>query len=155
MGEALGIEDVLREHPFTTGMRPEHLRELAGCAREVLLAAGTFPIREGDAADTFYALRDGAVAIEVHAPSGPLVVQTLHAGDVLGWSWLFPPYRSAFDARVVEPARALAFNAPCLRGKAERDHELGYALMLRMARVFTSRLAATRLQLLDLYGPRA
>lgn len=155
MGEVHGIDVVLRDHPFTSGMRPEHQHELAACAKNVLLPAGAAPIREGQAADVFYALRDGVVAIEVPAPTGPLVVQTLHAGEVLGWSWLFPPYRWSFDARVVEPARAVAFDAACLRGKVERDHELGYELMLRVAKVFTSRLAATRLQLMDLYGHRA
>lgn len=152
MGEVQGIAAILQDQPFTTGLRPEHLAVLAGCARNVHLTVGTFPITEGAAADTFYVLREGVVAIEVHSPAGPLVVQTLHAGDVLGWSWLFPPYRSTFDARVVEPVRAIAFDGACLRGKAEADHELGYELMKRMARVFTSRLAATRLQLLDLYG---
>lgn len=152
MGEPHGIAEVLRDHPFTAGMKPEHLAVIAGCAKNVHLAAGARPIVEGQPADTFYALRDGLVAIEVHAPAGPLVVQTLHAGDVLGWSWLFPPYRWTFDGRVVEPVRAIAFDGVCLRGKAERDHELGYELLLRMAKVFTSRLAATRLQLLDLYG---
>lgn len=153
MGEPHGIDVFLQEHPFTAGLRPEHLRELAACAKNVHLAAGARPMVEGGPADTFFILRDGVVAIEVRAPAGePLVVQTLHAGDVLGWSWLFPPYRWTFDARVVEPARAVAFDAACLRGKIERDHELGYALMVRVARVFTSRLAATRMQLLDLYG---
>lgn len=155
MGEPHGLDVVLRDHPFTAGMKPEHLAIIAGCAKNVHLPAGACPLAEGEPADTFYALRDGVVAIEVHTPAGPpLVVQTLHAGDVLGWSWLFPPYRSTFDARVVEPTRAVAFDGVCLRGKAERDHELGYELLLRMAKVFTSRLAATRMQLLDLYGHR-
>ncbi|MCO5167661.1 MAG: cyclic nucleotide-binding domain-containing protein [Planctomycetes bacterium] len=149
------IEDVLRQHPFFEGLAPAHLQLLAGCAKNVLLPAGAYVMREGDPADTFHALRDGAVALEVHAPGGPLVVQTLHGGDVLGWSWLFPPHRCAFDARIVEPTRALALDGVCLREKAERDHELGYALMKRVAKVFTSRLAATRLQLLDLYGHAA
>jgi CRP/FNR family cyclic AMP-dependent transcriptional regulator len=156
VGEPHGIDALLREHPFTAGMKAEHVALIAGCAKNVHLAPGTYALREGDPAGTFYALRDGVVALEVHAPGrGDLVVQTLHAGDVLGWSWLFPPYRWAFDARVVEPVRAIALDGACLRGKAERDHELGYELMTRVAKVFTTRLAATRLQLLDLYGTRS
>lgn len=155
MGEPHDIAQVLKDHPFTAGLRPEQLAIVAGCARNVGLPAGRYAFREGEPASTFYALRDGAVALELHAPGkGGVVVQTLHAGDVLGWSWLFPPYRWTFDARVVEPVRAVAFDGACLRGKAEADHELGYELMKRVARVFTDRLAATRVQLLDLYGAR-
>lgn len=148
------IADELREHSFTQGMRPEHLDLIAGCARNVVLPPG-LAHKEGDPADTFYALREGLVALDVHAPTGQaLVVQTVHGGEVLGWSWLFAPYRWTFDARVVEPVRAVAFDGACLRTKTEADHDLGYELMKRMAQVFTRRLAATRMQLLDLYGAR-
>lgn len=148
------IVDELRAHPFTQGMRPEHLDVISGCGRNVALQPG-LAHKEGDPADTFYALREGLVSLEVHAPTGrPLVVQTVRGGEILGWSWLFEPYRWTFDARVVEPVRAIAFDGACLRKKAEADHELGYELMKRMARVFTGRLAATRMQLLDLYGGR-
>jgi CRP-like cAMP-binding protein len=149
------IEDLLAEHPFCAGMKPEHLHLLAGCGKNVHLPAGKHALRTGEPADTFYALREGVVALEVYSPTGGgLVVQTLHAGEILGWSWLFPPYRWTFDARVVEPVRAIALDGACLRGKAEADHELGYELMKRVAKVFTTRLAATRMQLLDLYGAR-
>ena len=155
MGSVRPIAEELGDHPFGRGLRPEHLALLAGCGRNVTLAPGVL-VREGDPADTFYLLREGVVSLEVHAPGGPpLVVQTLHAGEVLGWSWLFPPHRWTFDARVVETARAIAFDGACLRGKCEADHELGYQLMKRVAQVFTTRLQATRMQLLDLYGPRA
>lgn len=153
MSEARSIAEVLAGEPFTSGLSAEHLALLAGCARNVALVPGPLH-REGEPADAFYLLRGGSVALEVHAPAGALVVETLHAGDALGWSWLFPPHRWSFDVRVLEPARAIAFDGACLRGKCERDHELGYQLMKRVAQVFTGRLAATRLQLLDLYGPR-
>jgi CRP-like cAMP-binding protein len=147
------IADELREHEFTRGMAPEHLTLIAGCGRNVVLTPGSWAFREGDPADTFWLLRAGRVALEVHSPTaGGLVVETLGEGEVLGWSWLFPPHRYAFDARVVEPTRAIAFDGACLRGKAERDPVLGYELMKRVARVFTQRLTATRLQLLDMYG---
>lgn len=147
------IEQLLAEHPFTRGMRPEHLALIAGCARNAHYDRDRYLFREGDPAEAFYVLRQGRVALEVYSPHrGAINVQTLGPGEVLGWSWLFPPYRCTFDARVLEPVRALAFAGACLRGKAEADHELGYELMRRVARVFTDRLAATRLQLLDLYA---
>jgi CRP-like cAMP-binding protein len=76
---------------------------------------------------------------------------TLGAGDILGWSWLFPPYRWKFSARTMEETRALAADGKCLREKAERDHDLGYELLKRFAHVVEERLEATRLQLLNVY----
>ena len=154
MADARSIEEVLTGEPFTAGLAPAHLALLAGCAKNVGLVPG-YIHREGEPADAFYLLRSGSVALEVHGPAGGLVVETLRGGDALGWSWLFPPHRWSFDVRVLEPTRAIAFDGACLRGKCDLDHELGYQLMKRVARVFTARLAAARLQLLDLYGPRA
>ena len=73
---------------------------IAGCAATSALRAGEALFREGEPADTFYLCVTGAVALEVHAPGGPpLVIETLHEGDTVGWSWLFPPYRWHFDGR--------------------------------------------------------
>jgi CRP/FNR family cyclic AMP-dependent transcriptional regulator len=83
------------------------------------------------------------------------VLQTLEPGEIVGWSWLFPPYRWNFDVRALEPLGAIAFDGACLRGKCDRDPALGYTLMKRFARVLSERLGAARLQLLDLYGSAA
>jgi CRP/FNR family transcriptional regulator, cyclic AMP receptor protein len=129
------------------------LAAVAGCGSTGGLAAGAFLAREGAPADTFHLIRRGRVALEVHAPGGaPLVVETVEAGSIVGWSWLFPPYRWAFDVRAVEPTRTIDFDGACLRGRCEEDHELGYRLMQRFAQVMLERLQATRLRLLDLYG---
>lgn len=147
------IRELLDALPLTSGMQPAQLDLVAGCGKNVSFPAGAFLFRAGDPADTFYALRGGRVALEVFAPNrGAISVETLGQGEILGWSWLFPPYRYAFDARALEPVRAIAFDGACLRGKAEADHDLGYELMKRVARVFTDRLTATRMQLLDVYG---
>jgi CRP-like cAMP-binding protein len=79
----------------------------------------------------------------------------LAAGEVLGWSWLIPPYHWKFDARAIEQTRALALDGKCLRTKCEEDHDLGYELLKRFAQIMEERLQATRLQLLDVYGLRA
>lgn len=147
------IAEFLAEHPFTQGLSTAHLEFMAGCAQNVVIKEGEYVFHEGDPADTFYVIRQGRVALEIFSPHrGAVTVQTIHDGEILGWSWLFPPYSSAFDARAVETTRAVAFDGACLRGKAEEDHDLGYQLMKRMARVLSSRLAATRLQILDLYA---
>ncbi len=82
----------------------------------------------------------------------PLVLQTVGAGDILGWSWLIPPYHWMFDAVALEPTRTIALDGRCLRGKCEADRVLGYELLKRFAHIMEQRLQATRLQLLDLYG---
>jgi hypothetical protein len=71
---------------------------------------------------------------------------------VIGWSWLFPPYRWHFDGRALSSVRATSFDGACLRGKCDQDPALGYELMKRFARVFSERLRGTRLRLLDVYG---
>ena len=147
------VEDLIAEQPLVAGMRPEQLAVIAGCARTARFEAGEWILREGSAADRFYFLRSGAVALQIAVPGrDDLLIETLGSGDVLGWSWLFEPYRWQYDARATEAVRALAFDAVCLRGKCETDPALGYELMRRFAGVLLRRLQATRLQLVDVYG---
>jgi CRP-like cAMP-binding protein len=147
------LEHIIAEHPFFENLSPKFLEVIAGCAMNVRFNAGESIYREGQEANHFYLIRQGRVALEVVAPGhGLLRIQTLSAGEVLGWSWLFPPYRWQFDARAVELTRAIAFDGACLRQKCDADHDLGYELMRRFAKIVTERMQATRLQLLDLYG---
>ena len=134
------------------GLGPDQVEQVLGCGSKVQFASGSFIFHEGEDADRFFVIQQGMVALEVFVPGrGPHTISTLHAGDVLGWSWLFPPYRWHFDAQALEPTRALAFDAPCLRAICETDHDIGYALVRRFAEIITQRLQATRLQLLDVY----
>jgi CRP/FNR family transcriptional regulator, cyclic AMP receptor protein len=146
------LERILSAHPFFSALGERYLPLLVGCASNVRYRAGEYIFHEGEVADRFYLLREGKVALEVAAPREQTIgVHTLCAGEVLGWSWLIPPYRWHFDAHVVEPVRAFALDGKCLREKCESDHDLGYALMKQVAQVTTQRLQATRLQMLDIY----
>ena len=134
-------------------MPTRELQVIAGCARNEHVEAGTLLLREGSAADRFFLIRRGRVALELHTPGNrPLIVETLSQGDVVGWSWLFAPNRWPHDARAVESCELVAFDGACLRGKSEADHELGYELMRRFAAVLVETLHATQLQLVDVYG---
>jgi CRP/FNR family transcriptional regulator, cyclic AMP receptor protein len=145
--------DILREQPFFAGMAEAQLDLLAGCASNARFDAGTPIIREGQSADSFWLITHGRAAVEIFVPGrGPVVVHTIGAGDILGWSWLFPPHRWRYDAHAVELVRAIAVDGACLRGKAEADHDLGYELMRRFAAVVIDLLTATRLQLVDMYA---
>ncbi len=147
------LEGILSEHPFFQGLDEEYRRLIVGCASNVRFDAAEFLFLEGEQANHFYVIRHGSVALEVDVPGrGPITVQTLHPGDVAGWSWLFPPYRWHFDARAVEPVRAIALDGACLRGKCDEDPRLGYELFKRFAHIMVDRLQATALQLADVYG---
>jgi CRP/FNR family cyclic AMP-dependent transcriptional regulator len=148
-----GLDELIAASPVFAGLAVAHLELIAGCGVNEHFAAGAHLFREGGPAERFFLIRKGAVALEIDTPGrGALVVETLHRGEVVGWSWLFEPYRWQFDGRATEATRVVAFDGACLRGKCEADHELGYQLMRRFAVSLTERLQATRLQLLDVYG---
>ena len=147
------LESVLADAPFFSGLDEGRLALLAGCAGNVHFAAGESLFREGDPADTFYVVRHGSVALETFVPArGPVLIETIDAGEVIGWSWLFAPYRWHFDARALTVVRATGFDGTCLRQKCEDDPELGYDLMGRFAQVLIERMQWMRLRLLDVYG---
>jgi CRP/FNR family cyclic AMP-dependent transcriptional regulator len=149
------LDSILAEQAFFKGMDPRSLEIIAGCASNVRFAAGDWIFHEGEDASQFYLIRHGKVALKALVPGrGEVPVQTIEEGDVLGWSWLFPPYRWHFSARALELTRATAFDGACLRMKAEADHDLGYELLKRFSQTIIERLQATRLQMLDVYGVR-
>lgn len=144
---------VLTEQPFLKNLTPEQFEKLAGCAFNVHFDEGQFVFREGEAANHFYILTGGKVALEMFAPGrGPITIETLGSNDVLGWSWLFPPFRWHFDGRAVEATDAVAFDAKCLRAICDEDHDVGYELSRQFAHIIMERLQSTRYRLLDLYG---
>ncbi|HZO97930.1 MAG TPA: cyclic nucleotide-binding domain-containing protein [Gaiellaceae bacterium] len=147
------IESLLADVPFFARLAPDHLALVAGCATNVHFDEDEVLFREGEQADVFYLVRHGAVAVEMFAPPrGTTAIETIEAGEIIGWSWLFPPYRWHFDARALVPVRATAFDGACIRGKCADDPALGYALMSQFAQVLIERLQWTRLRLLDVYG---
>ncbi|HTR94202.1 MAG TPA: cyclic nucleotide-binding domain-containing protein [Trebonia sp.] len=143
---------MLSQHEFFAGMDAEYRALIAGCARNAVFGDGSFLFREGEPAQTFYLVREGAVALEITAPGGVLTVQTVGTGEVAGFSWLFGPHRWQFDGRAVGRVHAVELDGVCLRAKCDADPRLGYDLMQRFAGLATRRLQATRLQLMDVYG---
>ena len=146
------IDELIASAPVFDGLDQAQLELIAGCGRNEHVAAGAFLLHEGDPAERFFLIRRGTVALQVQAPGRTLTIETLQAGDPVGWSWLFAPYRWQLDARALEPCELIGFDGVCLRGKCEADHDLGYELMRRFAENLVDRLQATRLQLIDVYG---
>lgn len=140
-------------HPFCRGMSPAHLRILADWAMPARFEKDERVFREGDPANRFYLILTGDVALETYVKDwGTTLIQTLGPGDVLGWSWLFPPYYWHFDARALQPTSAIFFYATRLRERCEQDHEFGYELMKRTTEVVIQRLQKTRQHLLSVCG---
>jgi CRP-like cAMP-binding protein len=153
-GEALSSSDnlgkIITSHPFLKGISPHHFRLLTDCAMLTSFQPEEVIFREGDPANRFYLIQNGLVSIECRTQeSARKRIQTVSAGDVLGWSWLFAPYYWHFDARALEYTQAVFFYGTPLRAECESDHNLGYELVMRMAEVMAKRLQNTRRQLLD------
>ena len=148
-----GLERIVAEHPLFVGLGPAFVKLAAGCAKNTRFDADQYLFHADDAADWIYLVRHGRVALELAAPGRSAVTfDTIGEGDIVGLTWLLPPYRWGYDARALELVRAIALDARCLRDKCEADHGLGYALMKRFLPVLVQRLQATRLQILDVYG---
>ncbi|MCB9832095.1 MAG: cyclic nucleotide-binding domain-containing protein [Planctomycetes bacterium] len=153
--EDMTIEKLLGSHDFFDGMKAEDLALVAGCGSNVVYQPGELIARQGTAADFFLAIRHGRVAVEIYVPSsGALRLETVSENSVVGWSWLFEPYRWHFDIRALELTRAVRFDGHCLRKKCDDDPVLGYDFMKRFAAVAARRLEAARLQIIDIYGKK-
>jgi CRP-like cAMP-binding protein len=147
---------LISEQPFLRSLPPEYLAILAECATRVDFVAGQTIFHEGDIADRFYLIQKGKVALGSHlTPVGQLLVQELGPGEVLGWSWLFPPYVWHFQAEALEKTEAISFNGAHLLIACERNHEFGYELMKRLTQILIRRLQATRKQLVNLHATQS
>ena len=145
------LNESITEHAFFLGMKPEHVAVLTEGAKTAKFKAGDVLFRVNEPANQFYLIESGKVSLEAHEPAdGTMPIQTLGAGEVLGWSWLFPPFLWHFQARAVEPTNAIILSGAHLLVCAERNHDFGYELMKRMAQVVIHRLQATRKRLLAL-----
>ena len=135
-------------HPFLKGLRIDHLSTLSIYAMQTEFTPGQLVLKQGDIANRFYLIQEGKVALQAHNAEGTLDIQTVGPGDVLGWSWLFWPYTWRFDARALEPVKAIFFYGTRLREHCEEDPLFGYELMKRVAQVAIERLQIVRQLLL-------
>lgn len=146
------LERSLKSQPFVSDLDDSQLRFLLGCTKNVRFAAGDYLAREGDKAEALYLIRTGRIALESHIPGrGVVTLESLGAGEIMGWSVMFPPHYWHVDARAVDTTLAFAVDGHCLRDKLEADHSFAYAITRRMLADVHKRLRRTRLQQLDVY----
>ena len=139
----------LAAHPMLHGMSTDHLAMLAGSASDVAFPAGHRLFEEGGSADHFWLLQSGSVALDLHVPGqGRVQIDTVGLGELLGWSWRFPPYRWAFGAVAASPVEAFEFDAQAVRASCASEPELGHEVTERLARVLAKRLQSTRVRLI-------
>ena len=147
-----GILGAFASHAFLASLSERHRMLLATGVRPFTVAAGALLAREGETAGAFYLVQVGHIALGLPTPDrGVVSIQTVGPGEVVGWSWLVPPHRWQFDCRALDAVQGLAFDAQWLRDLCDQDHELGYHLLKQLVTVIAHRLAATRVQLLDIY----
>ncbi len=150
-GDPDTLRVTLAGHPFCADLDVGHVRAMAEATSEHELPAGSLLLQRGHAADALALLLDGDVSLEVTEPGDdPIVLETLHGGDPVGWSWLFPPYRWLFDARCLTPVRLLQLDAAHLRGLIDTDPVFGLALSQRIGLLVVQRLQFTRAQLVEM-----
>lgn len=143
-------------HPFLAGMHRRHLALLTDCAAAAHFEKGETVLREGEFANRFYLIESGRIVLESNAGFGEMVsIETIGLGDLLGWSWMFPPYVWHFTARALEPTEAIFFYGPILREHCEKDHSLGYELLKRISAVMVRRLQAAHQKMLSTHAPDA
>jgi len=147
------VFDVLVDQPFFAGMTDGQIRTVAEAATLVSFDEGGVIFVEGGPASDTYLILEGDIALTLRTQEhGSKIVQTLHRGDFVGWSWMYPPYRWSFDANVQTDVQAVQFDGPKLKKISLADSELGYALMRRFTEVIINRMQALRIQLLDVYS---
>lgn len=146
------LESAIAQHPFTREINPRFLHLPVECATFERFGAGQPIFQENFEATRFYLIHSGRVALQTFVPGrGVVTLQTIGTGEVLGWSWLFPPYRWHFSAATVEPVEAVSLCTRSLRERMEENHEFGYWVATQIAQVMYVRLQATRLRLLERY----
>jgi CRP-like cAMP-binding protein len=140
-------------HPFLAGMNRTQLALLTDCAMATHFKTEETILHQGEFANRLYLIETGKVVLESVGSFGePLAIETIGAGDLLGWSWMFPPYTWQFTARAIEPTTAIFFYGTILREYCEKDHSFGYELLKRISAVMVKRLQAAHKQMLSLHA---
>lgn len=143
----------LTQHPFLRGMTEEHIALLNQVTRYIAVPARHRLFDEGGTADRFWLIEAGQVALDLHVPGhGPVIIETLGRGDVIGWSWLFPPFEWLLGGVTMQATQAFELDGRAVRAMCEADSALGHELTRRMIAVVVRRLQATRIRLLNVYG---
>ena len=144
------IERRLAAHPFLKGMTRHHIELLALCAVPTQFDPGQTIFLQGEPANGFYLVEIGKVVLEGKTSDGrQVVVDTVAAGEPLGWSWLLPPYLWHFSALAVEQCTAICLSGTLLRQHRDDDLTFSQELFRRTSEVMVRRLQRARGKLIS------
>ena len=146
------LASAVARHPFLQGFSKAQLEQLARGAQLRDYQPAHLIFKQGDPARDFYLIEWGAISLTHAGLKGNTVIQTLTAGDALGWSWLFQPYGWHFNAMTAEPTRLVEFDGERLRQLCREQHDFGYEFMSRISQVVIDRLQNTRRKIFKLTG---
>jgi CRP/FNR family cyclic AMP-dependent transcriptional regulator len=147
------MEPILAAHPFFKGLDPRYLKLILACASRETFKPGEFLCRDEAPATKFYVIHHGRVSVEIYrARRGPVTIQSLGEGEVLGWLWFDKPYHWHLDAKAMDLTRVISLDVQCLLDKCSQDQVFGYELMRRYAHSLAVQFRVTKLQLADMYG---
>ena len=147
------MEPILAAHPFFKGLEPRYLKLVLACASRETFKPGEFLCRDEAPATKFYVIHHGRVSVEIYrARRGPVTIQSLGEGEVLGWLWFDQPYHWHLDAKALDLTRVISLDVQCLLDKCNQDQAFGYELMRRYAHHLAVQFRVTKLQLADMYG---
>jgi len=144
------LEYAVANHEFFQDFKPEHLQLFQDCAGDAHYRKDQYLLHQGQENERFFIIRKGEVRLELTTPEyGTFPIQMVVQGEILGWSWIMPPYQSIFDARANEPTHVIAFDCRSLRRRCEIDFEFGYRVLQKFSLALSSRLDATRAKLIE------
>lgn len=148
------LQTKIAEHPVLGTLNREYLEIVGQGAEEITFQPGEVIFREGEPANRFYLVQEGQLALEAHVPNrDDRLIQKISKGDLLGWSWLFPPFVWHFQARALDHMTAIVLYGGHLLASCEENHDFGYELMKRVSGVLIQRLEVTCRKLLDTHPP--
>lgn len=147
------LEQSITDHPFTKGLNPHYIHLLTRCATYERYGPRQELFREGFPADRLFLIHSGQVSLQTFIPErGVVTIDTLIAGDIVGWSWMFPPYRSEFTAVTTEPTEATALSTATLRDEMDENHDFGYAVFGRVCESMVRRLHECHRRIAEFLG---
>jgi CRP/FNR family cyclic AMP-dependent transcriptional regulator len=139
------FQTAIAEHPFFKTMRPDHLALISKNAQAVKFKPEDILFREGESANRLFLIQSGRVDLEWRAESGcGVAAKNVGPGEVLGWSWLFPPFLWHFTAEALEPTHAIVLDGKHLLAACDKNPEFGYALMKRIAQILIHQMESAR-----------
>ena len=146
------LYQILASCRFFENLGEQYVKLFASVGTQISFQPGTFIVKEGQEAKRFFIILKGKINLEISTPSSEsLLIQTVSSEDLLGWSWLVPPYTYQFDARVVEPTEAIALSTEWLRERIDEDTFLKTALINCFSLVIIQRLQISLFRFIELF----